>query len=532
MSATRRPLAVAAATATAVALGATALSLPAFAAGSDARPTAASSSSSAPSYELTEGTLDWGFKESFRKHVVERSEGTITVADGARQAAGNGPFAFTGGTGVYDMSTHGVRTAFNGSVTFDATKYGYTIGLADLKLTTNRTSGFVTADVTAKGATKQDVQVAALDLTGKSPGQGAGGAMVFKDIPATLTAEGATALGMYKAGEELDAVTLTVKAEMPNRPSPDPDPDPEPTQPSPEPSGKPSGPPAAPDGTIVDGNLDWGVKERFRSYVTTGMAKGKIEVSGGAKTNAAGFRFPKGKGTFDPAKKSLDASFGGGVRFLGHEIQGSYLLDLKLSDLKVRVAGAKGTLLADVSTKDKTTGKVSTHNDLGLATLTVPANALTAKDKLVQLTGVPAKLTADGSKAFSGMYQPGEELDKVNVAVALDKSVKLPDATSGGSSSGGSSSGGSASGGSSSGGTTGGGSVGGAVGGGSVGGAVSGAADGSGGGAVGGGTGGALANTGADVPVTGLLAAAAGIAAAGAGAVVLARRRGQRGATG
>ncbi|MEU5979549.1 HtaA domain-containing protein [Streptomyces sp. NPDC047315] len=522
MSATRRPLAVAAATATAVALGATALSLPAFAAGDDARPSAPAA---APTYQLKDGTLDWGFKETFRKHVVERSEGTITVADGARQAAGNGPFAFTAGTGTYDMSKHGVRTAFKGSVTFDATKYGYTIGLADLKLTTNRTSGFITADVTAKGATRQDVQVAALDLTDKSPGQGAGGAMVFADIPAKLTAEGAEALGMYKAGEELDAATLTVKAEMPPRPSPDPDP--EPTKPSPEPSGKPSDPPAAPDGAIVDGNLDWGVKERFRSYVTTGMAKGKIELSGGAKNTAAGFRFPKGKGTFDPAKKSLDASFDGGVRFLGHEIQGTYLLDLKLSDLKVRVQGAKGTLLADVSTKDKNTGKVSTHNDLGLATLTVPANALTAKDKLVQLTGVPAKLTADGSKAFSGMYQPGEELDRVNVAVALDKSVKLPAATtSGGTSSGGSSSGGTT--GDGAGDSTGGGSVGG----GSVGGAVGGAADGSVGGSVGGGTGGALANTGADVPVTGLLAAAAGIAAAGAGALVLARRRGRAGATG
>lgn len=205
----------------------------------------------------------------------------------------------------------------------------------------------------------------------------------------------------------------------------------------------------------------------------------------------------QGPGSFDAAKQSLVASFDGGVRFLGHREQGEYVLDLSLTGLEIEVNGTKGTgtLVVDVSAKDRETKKVSTFNNLGIASLALPVGGLKAEDGMVKLTGVPATLTADGVKAFGGMYRAGEQLDALTITVSLDKDAKLPGGTAG--STGGSTTGGTTTGGSS---TTGG-TVGGSVGGGS------------------------LATTGSEVPTTVLLAASTGIAAAGAAVVFAVRRR-------
>lgn len=202
----------------------------------------------------------------------------------------------------------------------------------------------------------------------------------------------------------------------------------------------------------------------------------------------------QGPGSFDAAKQSLVASFDGGVRFLGHREQGEYVLDLSLTGLEIEVNGTKGTgtLVVDVSAKDRETKKVSTFNNLGIASLALPVGGLKAEDGMVKLTGVPATLTADGVKAFGGMYRAGEQLDALTVTVSLDKDAELPGGTAG-----------------STGGSTTGGSTGGSTTGRTVGGSV----------------GGSLATTGSEVPTTVLLAASTGIAAAGAAVVFAVRRR-------
>ncbi|MFJ4911408.1 MULTISPECIES: HtaA domain-containing protein [unclassified Streptomyces] len=527
MAATRRPIALAAAVATAAALG-TAFALPAFAAGQSGQDGA---TAAAPAMELKDGTLDWGFKESFRKYIG--AAGKITVKDGATQAAGNGVFTFVNGKGTYDMTTHGTDTAFEGGVNFSAHGGVLDITLSDVKLSTAGKGGAITADVATPQGTRNDVAVADLDLSAVKPGQGAGGAMVFKDIPAKLTKAGSEAFnGQYQAGEVLDPATLTVKAVTPPTEEPTEKPTEKPTEPTGKPTEKPTekptvkptdrpttqparptpkpspsttatDKPAADPGTIVAGTLDWGVKASFRTYVTGPIAHGKVETTGGATASGDGYRFPDATGHFDAAAQTLNAEFDGRVRFLGHQENGAYTLDLSLSNLEIQADGTKGKLIADVSTKDRATKKVATYTGLAVADLKLPAGGLTAKDGVVTLSAVPATLTADGTKAFGGMYQAGERLDALTVAVALDKNAELP--STGGSSTGGASAGGTAS--------TGGSSTGGSSTGGSVG----------GGGTVGGS--GALASTGSDVPAGALFAASGLIVAAGAGAVVVARRR-------
>lgn len=526
MAATRRPIALAAAVATAAALG-TAFALPAFAAGQSGSDGA---TAGAPTMELKDGTLDWGFKESFRKYIG--AAGKITVEDGAAQAAGNGVFTFVNGKGTYDMTTHGTDTAFEGGVNFSAHGGVLDITLSDVKLSTAGKGGAITADVATPQGTRNDVAVADLDLSAVKPGQGAGGAMVFKDIPAKLTKAGSEAFnGQYQAGEVLDPATLTVKAVTPpteepteeptekptdpaeptDKPTDEPTVEPtdkpttQPTQPTsqPSPSTMATDKPAADPGAIVDGTLNWGVKASFRTYVTGPIAHGKVETTGGATASGDGYRFSDATGHFDAAEQTLNAEFDGKVRFLGHQEDGAYTLDLSLSNLQIQADGAKGRLIADVSSKDRETKKVATYTGLAVADLRLPAGGLTAKDGVVTLSAVPATLTADGTKAFGGMYKAGEQLDALTVAVALDKNAELP--STGGSSTGGASAGGTA--------TTGGSSTGGSSTGGTVGGA----------GTVGGS--GALASTGSDVPAGALFAASGLIVAAGAGAVVVARRR-------
>ncbi|MEV7086762.1 HtaA domain-containing protein [Streptomyces sp. NPDC093085] len=558
MAATRRPrpLTLVAAIATAVTLGATSFALPALAtSGLTAAPAAvpgtlpgaalAAAPAAAPHLVLKDGTLEWGVKESFRKYVTGIAAGTITPADGATQAAGNGPFTFTEGTGTYDPATHAVTTAFDGSVRFTSAAHGFDIKISDIKLVTSGTTGAIEADVTLNGDTQDDIEFAAIDLTDVAP-DNADGTMVFADIPATLTAAGAKAFnGMYPEGTALDSATLSVGYEAappgdgePGEPgdpgdggeSPAPTPTPSPTteptatptsappsssNPAPTPTPTPTPTPSTPvvDGAIVDGNLDWGVKESFRSYVTGPIAASKVELGDGAtQPGGAAYRFPKATGSFDASAGSLDAAFGGTVRFLGHkEADGTYILDLNLGALRVKVKDGKGTLVADVSTKDRETHKVSEFKGLAFATLDLPAAPPAAEDGVVTLDAVPATLTADGTKAFGGMYPEGTALDPLTLAVSLDADAELPGA-SGGTTAG------------TTGGSTGG-STGGASGGtsaGTTGGTVGGTV---GGGTAGSGTGGSLASTGAGVPTGSLLTAAGAVAAAGAAVVFATRRR-------
>lgn len=508
MAATRRPIALAAAVATAAALGAT-LALPAFAA--DGTTAAAPAST----MELTDGTLDWGFKESFRRYIG--GAGTITVKDGATQAAGNGVFTFGNGKGTYDTTTHGTDTAFDGSVNFNAHGGVLDITLSDIKVSTSGTTGAITVDLKTPQGTEDDVEFAELDLSGVRPGQGDGGAMVFKDIPSKLTQAGSAAFnGMYAEGEALDPATLSVKAvttppteEPTKEPTKEPTEEPtkEPTEePTATPTEQPTTPaspspsasattPAAAQGELVDGTLDWGVKDSFRTYVTGPIANGKVETTGGATASDAGYRFPDATGSFDADEQTLDAGFEGKVRFLGHKEGDAYTLDLSLTGLEVRVEDGAGTLVADVSSKDRETRKVTTYTDLALADLKLPGGELAAKDGVVTLSAVPATLTADGTKAFGGMYTKGTALDALTVSVALDEDAELPGATGG---TGGSGSTGSTTGGSGSTGATVGGTVGGSA---------------------------SLASTGAGLPAGALIAASGVVVAAGAGVVIAARRR-------
>ncbi|MFJ8145483.1 HtaA domain-containing protein [Streptomyces sp. NPDC096048] len=519
----RRSTALAAAVATAAALGATALA------------TVGATTASAAEVPLKDYELTWGIKQSYRTYVTTFAKGGFTPADGATQAAGNGAFTFVDGTGAYDSTAHTTNLAFKGSLAIESKAHGFALTLSDVRFDSKDAE--ITADVTRGGTTEDDVPLAKVTVT-----------RAMTDMATTLTEEAAEVFGSASyngaAGDPLTVARKTPEpSPTPTTSAPTTGPSPTatatatatqtqtgapeptatgttPTEPDPTATASTSAFPSATatatatateapaKGEIADGTLGWGVKESFRAYVVGSIAKGRVTVSGGA-AQAAGngaFTFQDATGTYDTDADRLTASFRGAVNFKGHETNGTYGLDLTLSNLKATLDGGTGELSADVnSLGTRTKGVV-------LADLKAESADLTARNDVITVDGVAATLTAAGAKIF-GNYPAGTALDAVDLSVALSDDAELPDGGGAGGTSGSGTAGGT---GGTSGSTTGG--TGSTTGG-------TGATIGGTGTTTGGTVGGSLASTGADIPGPALGAAAGVAVAIGAGAVFAARKR-------
>ncbi|MFC5219120.1 HtaA domain-containing protein [Streptomyces coerulescens] len=492
----RRPVVLAAAVATAATLGATALA------------TLGAGPASAAEVPLSGYELTWGIKQSYRTYVTGMAAGTFTATDGASQAAGNGAFTFTEGTGTYDSTAHTVDLGFKGSLRIASTAHGFDLTLSDVRF--DSAAAEITADVTKSGTTTQDVPLADVTVT-----------RAMTDMTTKLTKEAADTFGSpgYEGaeGDPLTVVQRTAPSSPPPTATPTQSPTPTATptatatattpateSASPSTSAAPSeqAPEAPARGDMADGTLDWGVKQSFRTYVVGGVAKGEITTSGGASQAADNgvFTFTDATGEYDTDADTLSAHFKGAVTFKGHKGQGEgggYGLDLTLTNLRATLDEGTGELTADVTSLGERT------EDAVLADLKADEPDLTARDDVITADDVTATLTDAGAKAFGGFYTAGTELDPVDLAVALTADAELPDdGGAGGASTGGAGS------------TTGGSS-----------GTAGSTTGGTGTGSTTGGITGGLASTGSDVPVAALGTAAAVTVAAGAGVVFAMRRR-------
>lgn len=168
-------------------------------------------------------------------------------------------------------------------------------------------------------------------------------------------------------------------------------------------------PAAAVTAEVSGATLSWGMKQSFRSYITSPIAQGSITTTG----NAAGtgpFSWASGTGTADSVSAEADTRFTGGVLFSGHGGQ----LDVRLTNPRVVVDGTGGTLYVD-SSSTALDGTVSDRTGVAFATLAVPAPS--NDGATLTFTGVGATLTADGAAAFAGFYEPGTALDPLDLTL-------------------------------------------------------------------------------------------------------------------
>ncbi|MFJ9953166.1 HtaA domain-containing protein [Kitasatospora sp. NPDC091207] len=188
----------------------------------------------------------------------------------------------------------------------------------------------------------------------------------------------------------------------------------------------------AAEGKVSGGRLDWGIKQSFLTYVTGPIAKGNWALTGGAATVAGStFRFHSATGAYDPATGALSAAFSGGVRFTGHQENGGNALDLSIGRLTFRAAAGGGAgLYADVSSKAKDTGQVSSVSQAKLADLSLAGVDLRGAAGTLALSNVPATLTDAGAKAFGNFYTAGTALDPVSLSVNLPAAQPAPAAPS------------------------------------------------------------------------------------------------------
>ncbi|WP_216678043.1 HtaA domain-containing protein [Streptomyces sp. MNP-20] len=375
------------------------------------------------------GRLDWGLKSSFQSYVTGPvAHGSWNLTGGAATVGGS-QFRFHSAKGSYDPASGAFSAAFSGGVHFTGHKKGssYQLDLAIGRPTVKVSggSGTLYADVVskAKGSGKvtsaTQVPFASLNLSGIDM-KGGSGPIALTHIPATLTAQGAKAFaGYYTAGTRLDPLSLSadLTAATGGKSARKPDKSPEKSaKKSGEKAGEKSGEKAKAAGRIEDAAVDWGVRRTFREYVSGSIARGKWSLTAGAQDGGALFRFPRGEGSYDKKKRTLAADFTGAVRFTG-----KHGLDIGLSRVAVGVQDGKGTLYADVDSGDFTKKKAPlvTFTGAGLADLK-------PKDGLIAVTEAPAKLTADGARAFGSLYKAGTAMDPVSLAVAVDEKAELP----------------------------------------------------------------------------------------------------------
>ncbi|MFJ6459499.1 HtaA domain-containing protein [Streptomyces sp. NPDC091387] len=362
------------------------------------------------------GRLDWGIKSSFQSYVTGPiAQGSWNLTGGAATVGGS-QFRFHSATGSYDPASGALSSGFSGGVRF--TGHKKSDGSDELDLTISRPtvriqggSGTLYADMVSKDrgsgrvTSAARVPLATLGLSGIDM-RGGSTPVALNNVPATLTSQGAKSFaGYYTAGTPLDPVSLSVDTTAPAA-------KPAATK---TPAKKPAGTAKSEEtaGRFEDAAVDWGVRRTFREYVTGSIGQGKWTLAGGAQDGGALFRFPKGQGTYDAKKQTLAAAFAGRVRFTG-----AHDLDLTLSRFAVGLKAGRGTLSADVRTGGDTREAVPL--------ITFTAEDFVPKDGLAVLTEAPAKLTADGAKAFGSLYKAGTAMDPVSLAVAVDAKAKLP----------------------------------------------------------------------------------------------------------
>jgi hypothetical protein len=156
---------------------------------------------------------------------------------------------------------------------------------------------------------------------------------------------------------------------------------------------------------VAAGSLTWGVKQSFRDYVTSSIAKGAISTSG-VRSAGSAFVFGQASGsTFNGTTGT--SNYSGSVRFTGH----GGILDLRLANPVVRVDSASSaTMLLNVN-----------GSTVPFATLALASGSKRTADGAVTYSGIPATLTAQGAGAFvngdSQFYPAGTPLDPVTFTI-------------------------------------------------------------------------------------------------------------------
>ena len=418
------------------------------------------------------GTLSWDIRESFLKYLIGFAHGSVNVEGMEKTAAGG--FKYTQASGVYNPETKTGQINFAGTAEFTGHNGQLKSTIKNMRLVVVNGKGTLVADVDAltrdgKSVSKTGLAIAEVDLSGASVKDGVFSA---QNAAVALTAEGSEVLfaGQYRGADNAMApLSFSVKlseqtaentVEVPrvsenkssdNKGSENGSSDNSSSNSSgnsgangsgsngsagtsgsvsnggSSSNGSVSNNPAQPvcvpvtrtrevqeqgasDGTIKSANLGWGVRDSFRNYVRGGIANGSWELNGTSYSSDA-FNWSNGTGTFKGGKGSI--SFSGSVRFTGHH----GILDTTIANPRLEINGNSGTLYATMNSNDPS-GKATNYGEVAL--LKVDLSGLQSSADAVSVNGAATTLTAEGAKAFAGVYDAGKDMAPLSFSAAIN----------------------------------------------------------------------------------------------------------------
>ncbi|WP_433533313.1 HtaA domain-containing protein [Micromonospora sp. CA-263727] len=167
--------------------------------------------------DITGGSLDWGFKSSFRAYVsTGNGNPPIAVTNGATRNA-DGTFKFPATGGSYDSATGATTAHYGGTVVFSYPAHFFTITLANPTVVVDGAGSSLLADVDLQvsGGGFEPVQmtqaaIATLGTSATNPTV-SDGTVTWTNLTSTLTETGASAFaGFFAAGTVLDPLSFTL----------------------------------------------------------------------------------------------------------------------------------------------------------------------------------------------------------------------------------------------------------------------------------------------------------------------------------
>jgi len=178
---------------------------------------------------------------------------------------------------------------------------------------------------------------------------------------------------------------------------------------------------------VEQGTLGWGMKERFRTYITGSIANGSwttgdgvayidpaLSSTGAIEPGTNLFEWTSGSGDVASDLIGGTISFTGNVNFSGHG--GSLALDIGDPAIEFSDAETAYLLLAIGEPSEGATVPQVRAAKIELA------GAFEAEGSELSITGAPVILTAEGAAAFNGdygTYTSGEEMDPIYLAATV-----------------------------------------------------------------------------------------------------------------
>lgn len=157
---------------------------------------------------------------------------------------------------------------------------------------------------------------------------------------------------------------------------------------------------------LTSGNLSWGVRTSFTSYVRGNIAHGGWDLNG-VSWDGSDFNFPLAGGTYNTANGTGTVYYSGSVHFYGHK----GILDLTLSNPAIDIEGNSGALYMTVRGSDTSGNKIN----LGRVHFAnISFNGIYATNGSFGFEGASVSLSSTGAQAFAGFYEAGTMLNAMS----------------------------------------------------------------------------------------------------------------------